>query len=144
MEEIKKMRSLVNTAQREERKANNDMANFKQQASQEQEQLDACLRYKQECLYGLKTAKESGLSIVQIRECQLLVKYLDSVVETRQYKADVSQENYDKAKTDWQVKHDSFKELKDTLKKLEKENSERMVGDDASNDNGTFKEYRRK
>jgi flagellar biosynthesis chaperone FliJ len=150
MDDINQIRSLVNQAKREERKASNDLYNYQHRAKHEQSQLDTCLSYRAECLNGLKTAKESGLSVVQIRECQLLVKYLDSVVETRQYKADISQEDYAKAEAVWQEKQDSLKNIKQVLQKLETENndqqmeSERMVQNNRSAHNNTYRLYNEK
>ncbi len=141
MDDIKKQRSLVSNARREERRTNNEMYNHEQQANHEQSQLDTCLAYKEECLNGLKTAKASGLSIVQIRECQLLVKYLDSVVETRQYKADITQENYQNAKIEWQEKSEDLTVLKQTLHELEIKNGNKMVGDGAVNNDRTYQVY---
>ncbi|MFV9614528.1 MAG: flagellar export protein FliJ [Gammaproteobacteria bacterium] len=127
MDDINQMRKLVNQAKREECRASNDMYSHENQANHEQSQLETCLTYKEECLNGLKTAKDSGLSVVQIRECQLLVQYIDSVVETRQYKADISQENYQQAKAVWQKKQGSLESLKQALKKLEAEYDEHMI-----------------
>ena len=146
MNDINQKRVLVKLAKREERKASNEVYNHEHRAKHEQLQLETCLKYKEECLNGLKTAKDSGLSIVQIRECQLLVQYLDSVVETRQYKADICQENYQEAKEEWQEKQDSLENLKQTLKKLEAENKGQNKEQDKVKNNGlannkTYKVY---
>ena len=147
MDDINNIRSLVNQAKREERRTSNDMSNHEHRAKHEQSQLDTCLTYKEECLNGLKTAKDSGLSIVQIRECQLLVKYIDSVVETRQYKADISQENYEKVEAVWQEKHDNLDKLIQALQQLEAENNgheeeqDQMIDDKRLAHNKTYRVY---
>jgi len=144
MGDIKQTRSLVDKAQREERKASNEMYNCEQQALDQQTQLDTCLNYRDECLNGLKTAKQSGLSVVQVRECQLLVQYLDSVVETRQYKADISQENHEKSKQVWQKKKDHFKSLKKELIKMEELNLQKKeleINDGKIVDSKTYRTY---
>jgi len=144
MGDIKQTRSLVDKAQREERKASNEMYNCEQQALDQQTQLDTCLNYRDECLNGLKTAKQSGLSVVQVRECQLLVQYLDSVVETRQYKAVISQENHEKSKEVWQKKNDHYTSLKEELKKMEELNlqqKELEINDGKIVDSKTYKTY---
>ena len=145
MDEINQLRSRVALAKREERRASNDMYNHEHRANHEQSQLDTCLTYKEECLNGLKTAKDSGLSIVQIRECQLLVQYIDSVVETRQYKADISQENYQKAEAVWQEKQESVENLKQTLHKLEAENNDQdeLIVDNRLAHNKTYNVYKK-
>ncbi len=146
MDDINQMRRLVKQAKREECRASNDMYIHENQAHHEQSQLETCLTYKEECLNGLKTAKDSGLSIMQIRECQLLVQYIDSVVETRQYKADISQENYEDARVVWQEKQDSLENLKQALKKMEVENNAQNEEQDEVKNNGlahnkTYKVY---
>ena len=132
MSDIKETRSLVDKANREEVKAYNLMFSDEARAKEQQSQLDTCLRYRDECRVGLKTAKTSGLSVVQVRECQLLMEYLDSVVETRQYKADISQENYEKLKKVWSKKSEHYGQLKDALEKQEIEEREKrentMIG----------------
>ena len=141
MDNINQMRRLVNQAKREECRASNDMYIHENQANHEQSQLETCLTYKEECLSGLNTAKDSGLSIVQIRECQLLVQYIDSVVETRQYKADISQENYEETKAVWQEKQDSLENLKQALKKLEAESGEQVTDDIKPVHDRTYRVY---
>ena len=145
MDDINQLRSRVALAKREERRASNDMYNLEHRANHEQSQLDTCLTYKEECLNGLKTAKDSGLSIVQIRECQLLVQYIDSVVETRQYKADISQENHQKAEAVWQEKQESLENLKQALHKLEVENNDQdeQIDDNRLAYNKTYTVYKR-
>ena len=144
MDDINQIRNRVVLAKREERRASNDMYNHKHRANHEQLQLETCVTYKEECLNGLKTAKDSGLSVVQIRECQLLVQYLDSVVETRQYKADISQENYEKAEAEWQEKNDSLENLKQELHKLEADNNDQneLIDDNRLSHNKTYKVYK--
>ena len=146
MDDKNQIRARVNLAKREERKASNDMYNHEHRAKHEQSQLETCLTYKEECLNGLKTAKDSGLSVVQIRECQLLVQYIDSVVETRQYKADISQENYQEAEALWQEKHDSLENLKQQMQKLEAENNapDELIDDNRLAHNKTYKLYNEK
>ena len=141
MDDINHMRTLVNQEKREECRASNDMYIHENQANHEQSQLETCLTYKEECLNGLKTAKDSGLSVVQIRECQLLVQYVDSVVETRQYKADISQENYQEAKAVWQKKKASLESLKQALKKLKAELGEQMIDDNKPDQGKTYRVY---
>ncbi len=141
MDDINQMRRLVKQAKREECRASNDMYIHENHAHHEQSQLETCLTYKEECLNGLKTAKDSGLSIVQIRECQLLVQYIDSVVETRQYKADICQENYEDAKVVWQEKQDSLENLKQALKKLQAEYGEQMLNDIKPTHDRTYRVY---
>ncbi len=140
-QDLKRMRSLVNQAKRIERRSSNDMYSFEQLAKRQQSQLECCLNYKEESLNGLQSAKDSGLSLMQIRECRLLVEYLDSVLETRQYKADISQENYENAKILWQENHEYLQSLKKKLQQLEKENSERMIDDIKPVHNKTYRTY---
>jgi flagellar biosynthesis chaperone FliJ len=145
VDDINQIRNRAALAKREERRASNDLHNHKHRADHEQSQLETCLTYKKECLNGLKTAKDSGLSVVQIRECQLLVQYLDSVVETRQYKADISQENYKKAEVEWQETHDSMENLKQELHKLEEENNDEieLIDDNRLSHKQSYKVYKR-
>ncbi|VAW52176.1 hypothetical protein MNBD_GAMMA05-689 [hydrothermal vent metagenome] len=136
MSDLKETRSLVDKAHREEVKAFNKMVSDEEKAKEQQSQLETCITYRDECSDGLRTAKSSGLSVVQVRECQLLMQYLDSVVETRQYKADISSESYEKLKAVWTKKNDHYEQLKTTLEKQEIEDRERrentMVGGDES------------
>ncbi|MBL4711614.1 MAG: hypothetical protein JKX75_03795 [Gammaproteobacteria bacterium] len=116
MDEKKQLGTMVEKAHREETKAYNEMYSDEQKATKQREQLETCLDYREECLSGLKSAKTSGLSIVQIRECQLLVKYLDTVVETRQYQSDICDENHEKSKKIWTRKNEHYLKLKEELK----------------------------
>ncbi len=119
MSELDQTRSLADKAHREERVACDEMANSEKKAVENQTQLETLLCYRKECHDGLKTAKESGLSVVQVRECQLLIQYLDTVVETRQYKADISQEKYDESRVIWKKKREYYMQIKEKLELLE-------------------------
>ena len=130
MSDIKEIKVLVEKAQREESKAFNEMTSDEVKAKEQKTQLDKCSTYREECLEGLKSAKTSGLSIVQIRECQVLMQHLDSVMETRQYKADISQESYEKLKKVWAKRSEHYEQLKETLEKAIKERENMMVGGD--------------
>ena len=150
MDDLNQMRSLVKQAKREEHRASNDMFNHEHHANHAQSQLETCLNYKEECLNGLQTAKDSGLSIVQIRECRLLVQYLDSVVETREDKVDISLENYENARLVWQKKQDYLKRLKQALQQLEEENNDQdreqdqMINDNRLTHSKTYRVYDQK
>ena len=146
MGDIKEIRSLVDKAHREEIKASNEMHSDEHKAMRQKEQLDTCLNYRNECLNGLKTAQTSGLSVAQIRECKLLVEYLDSVVETKQYQADISAENYEESKIVWQKKHEHFINLKESLQQLKASESdlaeqEQQVRGNPLVNNKTYRTY---
>ncbi|PCI06818.1 MAG: hypothetical protein COB77_05935 [Gammaproteobacteria bacterium] len=148
MEEKKQLSIMAEKAHREETKAYNEMYSDEQKANKQREQLETCLDYREECLSGLKSAKSSGLSIVQIRECQLLVKYLDTVVETRQYQSDICDENYDKSKKIWNRRNEHYEKLKDEMKNLDTvKDADVMVDDSQETDNSkpssvkTYKTY---
>jgi flagellar biosynthesis chaperone FliJ len=130
MSDIKEIKTLVDKAKRDESKAFNEMTSDEVKAGEQKSQLEACQTYREECLEGLKSAKTSGLSIVQIRECQVLMQHLDSVLETRQYKADISQESYEKLKKVWVKKNDHYEQLRETLEKAIEERQNTMVGGD--------------
>lgn len=129
MEERKKISTLVEKAHREESKASDKMYSDEQKAIIQREQLDTCLDYRDECLHGLKSAKSSGLSVVQVRECQLLVQYLDTVVETRQYQSDICDENHEKSKKIWTKKNEHYIKLKEQLKEFDSNDSDEMYGE---------------
>lgn len=129
MSELSKTRKLAEQAQREERIASDEMSNNEYKATDLQAQLETILQYREECHNGLKTAKESRLSVVQIRECQLLIQYLDTVVETRQYKADISQEKYEDSKITWKKKREHLDNIKEKLELLEA--AEEVMSQDA-------------
>jgi len=139
--ELKRMRSLVSQAKRDERRANNEMSCLEQQSIRQLQQLEDCINYKEDSLNGLQSAKESGLTVIQIRECKLLVEYLDSVMETRQFKADISQENYENARLVWQDKQEHLKKLQQSLQPLEDENNERMIDDIKPSHDKSYKTY---
>lgn len=115
---------LLTKVRQEEIRASNEMYSDELKVIQQKDQLDTCLNYREESLNGLKSAKSSGLSIVQIRECQLLVQYLDTVVETWQYKTDICEERYEKSKSLWQSKNTSYLDMKKTVKNLADEGAD--------------------
>ena len=122
--DVKIKKSDLERARREECKASNQLEYLERQAEEQKSQLDNWLQYRKECMEGLKTARESGLTPMYMRECQLLVKHVDTTVETIQYKVDASQENYEKSKEVWQKKNEHFKNLKEVIKQQKTVNNE--------------------
>lgn len=123
----------LSRARREERKAESDMNLRQSQADEQKDHLEVLLDYRDECVEGLRTAKQSGLTIVQIREYQLLMQHLSVVVEEQQDKVDISQVNYDKSKAVWQSKYDKANEIQAYCDEQDELMGEEYV-DDVSDD----------
>ena len=113
---VKEDRSDLDIARRQESKAYNELEYRTQQAKEQQSQLDSILEYREECLEGLANARETGLTPVHVREYQLLMTHIDSVVETIEYKVNASQNNLNKAQEVWQKKNEHFVKVKDAVK----------------------------
>ncbi len=107
-------------ARRQESKAHNELDIRARQAMEQKTQLDALLQHKDECIAGLKIAKENGLAPMHIRELKLLMAHVNSSIETVAYKVDISQDNYEEAKDVWQEKSEHFEKEK-VIKKLKDE-----------------------
>ena len=105
-------------ARRKENQAHNDLDYYKRQAEQQKEQLDEQLNHKDECIARLISAKESGLSPILIREQQVLLAHISSVVETVSYKVDLSQENLAKAEDAWNKENDRYETMKNSSGKV--------------------------
>lgn len=101
MDEERLLRTRLEKAVRDARNAENEMLYRKQQAKDQQKHLQTLVDYREECISGLKSASESGLTIVQMREYQLLMQHLGTVVEEQQYKVDISQQNFEQAEQQW-------------------------------------------
>ncbi len=117
MDKFGKERTDLDIARRQESKAYNEMAFRSQQAKEQKSQLEALLEYKNECLDGLANARESGLTPAHVREYQLLMKHISSIVEVVEYKVNTSQDNLDKAQQTWQQKNEYFEKVKEASKK---------------------------
>ena len=117
MDKFGKDRSDLDIARRQESKAYNELEFRSQQAKEQKSQLDALLEYKNECLDGLANARESGLTPAHVREYQLLMKHINSIVEVVEYKVNASQDNLDKAQEVWQQKNKYFEQVKEASKK---------------------------
>ena len=117
-------------ARRKENQAHNDLDYYKRQAEQQKEQLDEQLNHKDECIARLISAKESGLSPILIREQQVLLAHISSVVETVSYKVDLSQENLAKAEDAWNKENDHYEIMKKSNVKVssDKNSSDKDTG----------------
>lgn len=120
MDRLSDDRSALDIACRQESKAYNKLEYRTQQANEQKSQLDSLREYREECMEGLTNARETGLTPVHVREYQLLMTHIDSVVETIEYKVNASQDNLDKAQEVWHKKNDHFTKVKESLKKSEK------------------------
>lgn len=114
-------------ARRQESKAHNELDIRARQAMEQKTQLDALLQHKDECIEGLRIAKETGLTPVHIRELKLLMAHVNLTIETVAYKVDISQDNYDEAKDVWQEKNEHFKKAKAVKKKNDEMEKEKRV-----------------
>ncbi len=112
-----KDRSDLDIARRQESRAYNEMEYRLQQAKEQKSQLDSLLDYRSECMEGLSNAKETGLTAVHVREYQLLMKHINSVVEVIEHKVNASQDNLNKAQETWQQKNEYFTKVKEAAKK---------------------------
>ena len=117
MDKTGKDKSDLDIARRQESKAYNEMSYLSQQAKAQKSQLDSLLDYRNECLEGLANARETGLTAVHVREYQLLMKHINSVVEVIEHKVNISQDNMDKAQQTWQQKNEQFIKVKEAVKK---------------------------
>lgn len=114
-------------ARRQESKAHNELDYRARQAMEQKSQLDSLLQYKDECIEGLKEAKETGLTPVHVRELKLLMVHINSIIETVAYKVDVSQDNYEEAKEVWQQKSEHFEKVKEIKKQKEEMEKEKRI-----------------
>jgi len=127
-EALLKMR--VQKALREARRAEGERDYREQQMQQQQQRLEALTNQREECVSGLKSAKQSGMSIVQIREYQLLMQHLSGVLEEQQSKMELSQQNFEQAEAEWQQKQEYLQRLQQQLQQLLEAKQEAFVGED--------------
>lgn len=131
MSNIKRRDDAYEQARRQENTAHNEMDYYERQAARQRMQLDGLFKYKDECVNGLKMAKENGLTPVHIREFQLLMTHINSSIETVAYKVDVSQDKYEEAKEVWQNKNEHFETIKESIKqKVIEEDSADIIASD--------------
>ena len=130
MDDIVHMRKRMERALREARNAENELGFRETQMDQQKKHLETLLDYRDECVGGLKSAKESGLTIVQMREYQLLLQHLSSVVEEQQYKVDLSQKNYEQVKEVYQEKSEKLEEIRQTMNEMDHARLEQVVGEE--------------
>lgn len=124
MTNIRQIKADYDKARRDETRANNEMSQCETQTENQQAQLDTLLSHREECVEGLRTAKQSGLNIIQIREYQLLLKHLDGVVKEQQGKVDICQVKYEKCRDEWMLKNERLKRLDEMMKEAQQEERE--------------------
>ncbi len=127
MKNTKVLNSDFERARRMENKAHNDLDYCERLAQRQKSQLDGLYKHKDECVNGLKEAKGTGMTPVHIREFQLLMAHVNSVIETISFKVDATQAEYEKAKETWEEKSAEFKVIKEEAKKKEEEMSNTMT-----------------
>ncbi len=129
MDEERLLKARLEKALREARNAENERHFRDQQMAQQQRHLDSLMNHRQECVNGLKSAKKSGLSIVQTREYQLLMQHLRDVVEEQQYKVEVSQLNFEQADKVWREKQQNLEQLQQAMQNLIESKQESLIED---------------
>ncbi len=78
-------------------KEKNDLDATQCQSIEQKSQLDSLLEYKDECINGLANARETELTPVHVREYQLLMKHIDSIVGKIEPSDNARQENIESA-----------------------------------------------
>ena len=137
MYDIHELRQNLNKARRDEQRTRSEMERYEQQTEKQKSHLGTLMDHRDECVHGLRTAKDSGLSIVQIREYQLLLKHVDTVVQEQQEKVDLSQIKFEQARDDWKeacVKLEDVSELMDEAEAMERERKEKLINGEVEED----------
>lgn len=137
-------KSDLDIARRQESKAYNELEFRIQQAKEQKSQLGSLLEYRDECMEGLTNARETGLTPVHVREYQLLMKHINSVVEVIEHKVNASQDNLDKAQEIWHKKNEHFIKMKESIKKnstTDAETGAEKVDDSHKEKAGVIKKY---
>ena len=127
MDDIKVTQTYIDEVKHEEIKAYNIMVRDEDTAKTQQKHLDICLKYRDEHIADLKNTKASGLSVVHVRECRLLVQHLDSVMEVKQYKVDISLEKKRQSEKVWRKIKENYENLKKELDQHGVEAREREI-----------------
>jgi len=125
-------RTVLDMARREESKAYNELEFRSQQAREQKLQLDSLLDYRNECMEGLSSARDTGLTPVHVREYQLLMKHINSIVEVSEYKVTASQDNLDKAQDVWQRKNQHFEKVKEAISKNDEAETQKLLKTDST------------
>lgn len=107
---------IYEQARRLENTAHNELDYYERRAMRQRSQLDSLFKYKEECVNGFEIAKQAGLTPLHMREFNLLMKHINSSIETIAYKVDISQEKYERAKEVWQKKSEHFEVIKASVK----------------------------
>lgn len=131
MEDIPNIKQKIKRAMREARHAQDEMECRIKQSQEQQKKMTALLDYREECMAGLENAKTSGLSIVQIREYQLLLRHLTTVLDEQSYKVDLCIRNCEQAKKDYEDKKAQLERQQIMLEQQEKLRGEKIVGDES-------------
>lgn len=121
MAKLSKLEEELKQAVREERQASNEKSFLESQMSEQKTKLDGALKYKSECVEGLRLARTKGLTPVHVRELQLLMTHIKSVIETLTYKVDVSQNNFERAREVWQEKEKVLEAVREAVRQQELE-----------------------
>jgi flagellar export protein FliJ len=130
MDESTKDRTSLDIARRQESKAYNELECRTLQANEQKSQLDSLLDYRNECMESLANARDTGLTPVHVREYQLLMKHINSVVEDIEFKVNASQGNLDKAKETWHQKNEHFVKVKEEVRKSKEAEDESLHQDE--------------
>lgn len=127
MDKLKVADNDFEQARRQESKAHNELDLRARQAMEQKSKLNSLLQHKDECVEGLRVAKENGLPAMHIRELKLLMAHVNSSIETIAYKVDVSQDNYEGAKEAWKQKSEDFEKAKEIKKQKEEMEKEKII-----------------
>ncbi|VAW54134.1 hypothetical protein MNBD_GAMMA06-115 [hydrothermal vent metagenome] len=140
-DKLAKNKNSLDIARRQESRAYNELEYRSQQAKEQKSQLESLLEHRKECMAGLANAHGAGLTPVHVREYQLLLSHINSVVEAIEYKVNSSQDNLDKAQDIWQQKNAHFLETKKSPKENENEKQSEEINELANDAEISDKKY---
>ena len=127
MDELSDIKKRLQRAIRDVQNAEDELAYRKKLFEEQQKKMTTLLDYRDECMTGLTSAKSSGLSIVQIREYQLLLRHLGSVLDDQSYKIDLCNRNYEQARTSYDEKKALLEQQQKLLEQEEKLRAEQYT-----------------
>jgi flagellar export protein FliJ len=118
MTELHELQTRLERARREEKRSFSDLVRCEHQVENQRGQLEHQLAHRDQCVSGLASARESGLSIVQMREYQLLLQHINKVVHEQQEKVHASEAQYEAAREAWEQRQQQTVALNDELEAL--------------------------
>jgi flagellar FliJ protein len=142
VKDSRRLRPVARIAHQQERNAARQLGDSLRQAEQHQKKLNDLLEYREQYIAGFQAAGKQGVSVVRLRDYQLFLRRLDTVIMQQRQLLRASRQHCEQSQSEWHNRHghskmiDKVVENREQAENRKRNEQEQREQDDRPKDSG--------